>query len=131
MREIKFRGKRTDNKEWVYGSLDLCGDTPFMQNRDVSDTIIFRKATVCKPRNALTVVNRISLLRSGHKLRDVFADVSPSFRTDQGLSLSDNSGYLFTSQHLFFHGTGDPSPTYFTICNYANGFSVLYNIPAG
>ncbi|MDE6019737.1 MAG: YopX family protein [Ruminococcus sp.] len=35
MREIKFRGKRTDNKEWVYGSLDLCGDTPFMTWREV------------------------------------------------------------------------------------------------
>lgn len=28
MRTIKFRGKRIDNKEWVYGSLDLTDERP-------------------------------------------------------------------------------------------------------
>lgn len=28
MREIKFRGKRVDTREWIIGSLDLSGDSP-------------------------------------------------------------------------------------------------------
>lgn len=34
-REIKFRGKRTDNGEWVYGSLDSSGETPFITWQEI------------------------------------------------------------------------------------------------
>lgn len=45
MREIKFRGKRLDNGEWVYGSLLLWsdGDATILQNNDGNNNAVWKR----------------------------------------------------------------------------------------
>lgn len=44
-REIKFRGKRLDNGEWVYGSLLLWsdGDAAILQNDDGNNNFVWER----------------------------------------------------------------------------------------
>lgn len=44
-REIKFRGKRLDNGEWVYGSLLLWsdGDATILQNNDGNNNAVWKR----------------------------------------------------------------------------------------
>lgn len=74
MREILFRGKRTDNGEWVYGSLRVCGDRYLPQIITLPDEF-----DICH-----------------------FCDVDPS-TVGQDTGLTDNGKRIFEGDIIQFH----------------------------